>query len=709
MADSLVLNEYSQPNQFPSKFGTLPQISARNTPEITAQNQIVPYNGAESDEKIKQLEMRINVTEKSNRALLEEVVRLQSELKGNVRRNDELLREEKNSRSQLENALRASNDVIQQLTNRLARAEEKSQEERNAISSLVNHTKSVEQAVLGSQQELLGRRDIQNQKMTDLKRELNEVSRAKESLERLSYQLVDEVRQTKNKVESQQVELQQAAQEFKNKSKRLEEENRQMLDNLRKQNESSNHTEQSSSQLKQQVETRLGELRDILVDLRNKQDTETQERRLLEQQLQMKVNDIHNGLAEQTRKREEAMHALDVVQREREHAAENERIKLQSRIAEIAEEKLDEALNILEEQVDQQRKQNDKLMAAEIKSRKQHEAFTLEKVEDLQEKLSLGITTLQQAIGGVTTQFEKEINSSNCYNNGLFLTLSQIEEIVGAAIKNLKSAIDKKLEETTALKRDAIRSGQTTTSNTEKIDELAEEQARRILKVKKELEDANTAQEAKIQELVTWQTSAKKTLKEFSKVKELPDDMYNLEQKTTKKLDDFKAKLATESEARSKDVENLRKDIARVSQLPRGAGGAGAAPIQLGPSKEDMEACQSTVRTLAESVQTVKTVLGLKIQSEQKARNKDVEALHKEVEDVRLQIEPLLRTKPVPRLFIKDKPNMDRKEAETGQPMINKWSVYTAYRWLQWKQAWHYIIWKKKTTDTLNEANSIDI
>jgi len=48
-------------------------------------------------------------------------------------------------------------------------------------------------------------------------------------------------------------------------------------------------------------------------------------------------------------------------------------------------------------------------MAAEIKSRKQHEAFTLEKVEDLQDKLSLGITTLQQAIGGVTTQFEKEI------------------------------------------------------------------------------------------------------------------------------------------------------------------------------------------------------------------------------------------------------------------------------------------------------------
>ena len=83
---------------------------------------------------------------------------------GNVRRSDELLREERNSRNQLENALRSNNDIIQQLTNRIARAEEKSQEERNAISSLVNHTKSVEQAVLGSQQELLSRRDIQNQK-----------------------------------------------------------------------------------------------------------------------------------------------------------------------------------------------------------------------------------------------------------------------------------------------------------------------------------------------------------------------------------------------------------------------------------------------------------------------------------------------------------------------------------------------------------------
>ena len=68
--------------------------------------------------------------------------------------------------------------------------------------------------------------------MADLKRELDEVTRGKDALERLSYQLIDEMRNTKNKVEQQQVEFQSSAQDFKNKGKKLEEENRQMVSEL---------------------------------------------------------------------------------------------------------------------------------------------------------------------------------------------------------------------------------------------------------------------------------------------------------------------------------------------------------------------------------------------------------------------------------------------------------------------------------------------
>ena len=51
-----------------------------------------------------------------------------------------------------------------------------------------------------------------------------------------------------------------------------------------------------------------------------------------------RMSDLTAALAEQTRRREEAMHALSLIQREKDHAAEAERIKLQSKIAETAEE-----------------------------------------------------------------------------------------------------------------------------------------------------------------------------------------------------------------------------------------------------------------------------------------------------------------------------------------------------------------------------------
>ena len=113
------------------------------------------------DERIRQMEVRISVTEKSNRALLEEVVRLQSELKGQIRRNEETLRDERQARMQMENTMRAGNDLITQMSSRLKSTEEKVAEERSTVSALLSQTKNMEQVVLGGQQDLLNRRDLQ--------------------------------------------------------------------------------------------------------------------------------------------------------------------------------------------------------------------------------------------------------------------------------------------------------------------------------------------------------------------------------------------------------------------------------------------------------------------------------------------------------------------------------------------------------------------
>ena len=75
-----------------------------------------------------------------------------------------MMKDDRNSRLQMETSLRASNDLVNQLMDRLQRTEGKLQEEHSTVVALVNHTKNIEQSILGSQQELLSRREMQTNK-----------------------------------------------------------------------------------------------------------------------------------------------------------------------------------------------------------------------------------------------------------------------------------------------------------------------------------------------------------------------------------------------------------------------------------------------------------------------------------------------------------------------------------------------------------------
>ena len=123
---------------------------------------MVPYGYVDdsANERVKQLESRVSIAEKSNRALLEEVVRLQTELRTTIKRNEELIRDERQSRVEMENNLRMSSEMLTQLNVRLQMTEDRLSEERSAVNSIVNQQKHVEQAMLTSQHEILSRRDL---------------------------------------------------------------------------------------------------------------------------------------------------------------------------------------------------------------------------------------------------------------------------------------------------------------------------------------------------------------------------------------------------------------------------------------------------------------------------------------------------------------------------------------------------------------------
>lgn len=134
--------------------------------------------------KIKSLESRIQQTETNNRALLEEIIRLQNELAISLRRSFDSLQEERTARQILENSYKFQSENFLQLTGRLKRAEDSLAEDRTAMQSLIAYTRNLEQSTLNSQSEVNSKRDFQFQRLEGLKLQIDDLQASKENLER---------------------------------------------------------------------------------------------------------------------------------------------------------------------------------------------------------------------------------------------------------------------------------------------------------------------------------------------------------------------------------------------------------------------------------------------------------------------------------------------------------------------------------------------
>ncbi|XP_071813237.1 uncharacterized protein [Apostichopus japonicus] len=750
-------------NAYLSKFGApLPAIPAENSPQPTAENQMIPYGGRRTqlsqidqppmvgdlgDGRVRQVEGRLSLVEQSNRALLEEVVRLQGELKAAQRRTEEALQAERQARQQLTENIRGSNDLVGQLGARLKRAEEKVADERTAVGALVNHTKQVEQAVLGSQQELVAKRDQQMTKIAELRNDLDEANRLREQLERATTTLVDELRQVKSKQDAHSIESNGTLHDIKERTKRLEEEQRQVrLENQRKSHESQHTSEQSTSLLRSQLDARLGEVRDVLMDLRNRVTTEETERRQQEQTTQLRINEIQSQVHEQSRKRDESMHALDVIQREREHAADNERLKMQGKIAEIAEEvsrkilskeirlreeaqqkfaniekylhaeqaariaheqamreenekrwgalqklteeevlhvregqKLDRHKNVgslskvgdvvdkLEKQQVDTKKQLEQVMKAEIKSRQSQDKQIEDKIEDVQEKLGVAISTLQQAIGGINEQ----VSSANTEYQ---------ERIRALIVENSQGGVRGLADLDARLVGLQVR----ITAQEESVDEKIQEALNAAL-VDKENEESKKAieeQKEQLEEVNDWRDSAEKKLKAIrERMDELGPEIREMNRTNESIQEDMKGLVESEGKDRVRDVQMIRQEFqGKYAQLQdeletvkqKAAQEASVVPSIPISQKEKLsqvkggkvddatkarvddieeavlknqkkfEEMSEEITKVENSIQTVRVHLSRKIDGETKARRNEIQDLQNIFEDLKTNMSPLV-------------------------------------------------------------------
>lgn len=145
------------------------------------------------------LEQRVNSHDQANRNLLEQVMKLQQDIKvikGSLAEKEKLkiiqslnlrekslqltkharlfqmelkktehnLMEEKQQRLRITTALQQTTAKITELDDRVRRTEESGKENKNALAQLISHTKNVERAVTMSQQDIMAKKEAQTQK-----------------------------------------------------------------------------------------------------------------------------------------------------------------------------------------------------------------------------------------------------------------------------------------------------------------------------------------------------------------------------------------------------------------------------------------------------------------------------------------------------------------------------------------------------------------
>ena len=103
------------------------------------------------------METRLSLTEQSNRVLLDEVLRLQTQLHKAVQTSSDALARERKSRDKLEAELVNIRDSLDNISQRLERVEGTSQLDRNSLIAVVNQARSLEQILIQTNCEL--RRD----------------------------------------------------------------------------------------------------------------------------------------------------------------------------------------------------------------------------------------------------------------------------------------------------------------------------------------------------------------------------------------------------------------------------------------------------------------------------------------------------------------------------------------------------------------------
>lgn len=643
--------------------------------------------------RLRHLEGRLNVTDQSNKALLEELVRLQGELKGSIRRNEDTLREEREERLVLSEKIRSANNLYTQMMMRVARAEEKLESEHNTVGTLVNHTKQMEQALLGNQQQLLSRREQLHVHVERVKDDMEDMRESQEQLQKNMRALIDDVRTMKSKHEVQTVQFGTVVQEIRQRMKKIEGDTNSAMSSLKKQHDDQNTKEANSFQFKSIMEARLADIKEITSELRRRIEAEESERRTASQQNQLSIEQLRTVVQESHHQREQELYAQSMNSKEKEDLLESERNMIASKLAELSDEqskkmlqkeirlredaqakfvllekklreeqaarlvfertqreemdkrwqslkayideeaqsarqaqqvaqartdqslvRLNESITLLERQMEEGRKAIEQVLHAEITSRQSQSEKLSTRCNQLQDKLNMAISTLQQALGGVNSQVSDSVAKAK-------------EELIGMMDENSNTGIKGLANMDTRLA---------------KLNKRIGEMEGVLSKLEKHGKVDKEDRDRSLEQVDSWRQDTDEQFRELQdKLRPLPDEIALLQRQLAALKADLEAK---EEEERRKAAERPRSPFVRETEpelepepepervpVPEEQEDTGDLRNKVQKLEEEVQQTSSQVAKLENTVETLRTVLTQKIQSEAQTRGDSIEELKEQL------------------------------------------------------------------------------
>ena len=179
----------------------------------------IAYRGSS---RVQDLEGRIKVSEQSNKLLLEELMKLQQDLKLALRQNEEMVMKERQERIAIRDKVEAAENMYNRVAMQLLRTEEKVKMEHSTLATLLNQSKEVERALAGGQQRSMMKGEQIDRFISRFRDDLSELRQANEQIQSSLRLVGEDVKNIQHRFEMQNAEFDSVNQEIKQKVKKIE-------------------------------------------------------------------------------------------------------------------------------------------------------------------------------------------------------------------------------------------------------------------------------------------------------------------------------------------------------------------------------------------------------------------------------------------------------------------------------------------------------